>query len=147
MDLADLQNAVARGYGVDGGRGLGWPHNNRSLLLDALKLRHARLEQGSHITPVPANEGAGMSVDHHAIAEHRLEKSRRVLVRQRELIATRRAAGQPTTHSEKVLATFERSHAAFERSLQWIVKVQETIDPWASEQRNRPRYLRKPSSE
>ena len=88
-----------------------------------------------------------MSVDHRAMAEHRLEKSRRIVERQRELIAARRAACLPTTHSEKVLATFERSHAAFERGLQWIVKVQETIDPWATDQQDRPRVPRRPSSE
>jgi hypothetical protein len=88
-----------------------------------------------------------MSVDYLAIAERRLEKSRRVLERQRELIATRRAAGQPTTHSEKLLATFERSHATFERSLQWIVKVQETIDPWATDQHDGPTAPRRPVSE
>ena len=88
-----------------------------------------------------------MTVDYLAIAEHRLEKSRRVLERQRELIATRRAAGQPTAHSEKVLATFERTHATFERGLQWIVKVQETIDPWAADERDRPPVPRRLSSE
>jgi hypothetical protein len=67
-----------------------------------------------------------MPVDHRAMTEHRLEKSRRILERQRQLIAARRAAGQPTTHSEQVLATFERTHAAFERSLVWIVKEQES---------------------
>ena len=66
-----------------------------------------------------------MPVDHRAMIEHRLEKSRGIIERQRELIARRRAAGQPTTHSEQVLATFERTHAAFERSLVWIVKEQE----------------------
>jgi len=85
-----------------------------------------------------------MTVDYLAIAEHRLEKSCRVLERQRELIATRRAAGQPTAHSENVLATFERTHATFERGLQWIVKVQETIDPWAADERDRPRIPRRP---
>jgi len=57
-----------------------------------------------------------MSVDHRAMAEHRLEKSRRILERQRKLIAARRAARQPTAQSEKVLATFERSHTAKTRS-------------------------------
>ena len=85
-----------------------------------------------------------MTVDYLAIAEHRLEKSRRVLERQRELIATRRAAGQPTAHSENVLATFERTHATFERGLQWIVKVQETIDPWAADERDRSRIPQRP---
>jgi hypothetical protein len=68
-----------------------------------------------------------MPVDHRALIEHRLEKSRRIIERQRELIAKRRAAGHPTAHSEQVLATFERTHAAFERSLAWIVKEQEMI--------------------
>jgi hypothetical protein len=112
-----------------------------------MKLRHARLEQVGDIIPIPASQGAGMTVDYLAIAEHRLEKSRRVLERQRELIATRRAAGQPTAHSEKVLATFERTHATFERGLQWIVKVQETIDPWATDQRGRLPVPRRLSSE
>ena len=88
-----------------------------------------------------------MSVDHRAMAEHRLEKSRRILERQRKLIAARRAAWQPTAQSEKVLATFERCHAAFERGLQWIVKVEETIDPWATDQQDRPRVPRRLSSE
>jgi hypothetical protein len=72
-----------------------------------------------------------MSVDHRAMTEHRLEKSRRVVERQRELIAARRTAGHATIHSEMVLATFERSHAALERSLVWIVKEQEH-DRWAN---------------
>jgi hypothetical protein len=63
-----------------------------------------------------------MSVDHRAMTEYRLEKSRRIIERQRELVAKRRSAGQPTAHSESVLATFERSHAALERSLVWIVQ-------------------------
>jgi hypothetical protein len=67
-----------------------------------------------------------MPVDHRAMIEHRLEKSQRIIERQRELIARRRAAGHPTVHSEKVLATFERTHAAFERSLVWIEKEQES---------------------
>jgi hypothetical protein len=66
-----------------------------------------------------------MSVDHSVMTKHRVEKSRRILERQRELIARRRAAGQPTIQSEKVLATFERTHAALERSLVWMVKEQE----------------------
>jgi hypothetical protein len=53
-----------------------------------------------------------MSIDHRTMTEHGLEKSRRILERQRKLIAARRAAWQPTAQSEKVLATFERSHAA-----------------------------------
>ena len=57
-----------------------------------------------------------MSVDHRTMTEHRLEKSLRIVERQRKLIAARRAAGQPTAHSEKVLATFERSHIAFKRT-------------------------------
>ena len=66
-----------------------------------------------------------MSVDHRTMMEHRLEKSLRIVERQRKLIAARRAAGQPTAHSEKVLATFERSHLAFKRSLVWLAKEQE----------------------
>jgi hypothetical protein len=129
------------------GQGPGRLHHNPSLLLEVMKLRHARLEQVGDIIPIPASQGAGMTVDYLAIAEHRLEKSRRVLERQRELIATRRAAGQPTAHSEKVLATFERTHATFERGLQWIVKVQETIDPWATDQQGRLPVPRRLSSE
>ena len=69
-----------------------------------------------------------MPVDHRAMIEHRLEKSRRIIERQRELIARRRAAGHPTMHSENVLATFERTHAAFERSLRWIVTEQKMTE-------------------
>jgi hypothetical protein len=65
-----------------------------------------------------------MPVDHRAMTEQRLEKSLRIVERQRELIAARRAAGESTTHSEQVLATFERSHAAFKRSLVWLMKEQ-----------------------
>jgi len=46
-----------------------------------------------------------------------------------------------------VLATFERTHATFERGLQWIVKVQESIDPWAIGQQDRPPFPRRLSSE
>jgi len=62
-----------------------------------------------------------MSADHRAMTEHRfLAKSpphRRAATAN---VATRRAAGQPTSHSETVLATFERSHAAFELCLAWL---------------------------
>jgi hypothetical protein len=86
----------------------------------SLDLRKAAMYPAS-----PQANGIGMPVDHRAMIEHRLEKSRRIIERQRELIARRRAAGHPTMHSENVLATFERTHAAFERSLRWIVKEQE----------------------
>ena len=68
-----------------------------------------------------------MTVDHRAMTEYRLEKSRRIIERQRELVAKRRSAGQPAAYSESVLATFERSHAALERSLVWIVQEEGLI--------------------
>jgi hypothetical protein len=79
-----------------------------------------------------------MSADHQAMTEHRLAKSRRIVERQRQIVATRRAAGQPTGHSEKVLATFERSHAAFERCLEWLVNEAVKADTWATKQQDRP---------
>src|SRR5258705_6287086 len=89
------------------------------------KIVVTRLPKGGDVPRLPQANGIGMPVDHRAMIEHRLEKSRRIIERQRELIARRRAAGHPTMHSENVLATFERTHAAFERSLRWIVKEQE----------------------
>jgi hypothetical protein len=79
-----------------------------------------------------------MSADHRAMTEHRLAKSRRIVERQRQIVATRRAAGQPTSHSETVLATFERSHAAFERCLEWLVKEAVEADTWPTKLQARP---------
>ena len=79
-----------------------------------------------------------MSADHRAMTEHRLAKSRRIVERQRQIVAMRRAAGQPTGHSEKVLATFERSHAAFERCLEWLVNEAVIADTWPTKQQDRP---------
>src|SRR3981081_4785767 len=87
-----------------------------------------RLEQSGDVFRLPHVERVGMPFDHRAMIEHRLEKSQRIIERQRELIARRRAAGHPTMHSEKVLATFERTHAAFERSLRGVVTVQEMTE-------------------
>ena len=79
-----------------------------------------------------------MSADHRAMTEHRLAKSRRIVERQRQIVATRRAAGQPTSQSETVLATFERSHAAFERCLAWLVNEAVIADTWPTKQQVRP---------
>ena len=79
-----------------------------------------------------------MSADHRAMTEHRLAKSRRIVERQRQIVAMRRAAGQPTSHSEQVLATFERSHAAFERCLAWLVNEAVIADTSATNQQVRP---------
>ena len=66
-----------------------------------------------------------MPVDYCAMAIYRLEKSRRIIQDQRERIAKQRSDGHPTAESEKVLATFERTHAIFERGLIAIVKEQQ----------------------
>jgi hypothetical protein len=79
-----------------------------------------------------------MSADHRAMTEHRLAKSRRIVERQRQIVAMRRAAGQPTAHSETVLATFERSHAAFERCLAWLVNEAVKADTWPTNQQDPP---------
>jgi hypothetical protein len=79
-----------------------------------------------------------MSADHRAMTEHRLAKSRRIIERQRQIVATTRAAGQPTSHSATVLATFERSHAAFERCLERLVNEAVKADTWPTKQQGRP---------
>ena len=77
-----------------------------------------------------------MSDYHRVMTERRLEKSRRIMERQQEIVARRRAAGQPTKHSETVLATFERSHAALERCLIWIVNEQKASTSTTALQRH-----------
>jgi len=62
--------------------------------------------------------------DHVARAEHRVEKSRCIIERQREVIAHRRAAGHETQSSEKVLATLEQTHTVLERGLVALLKEQ-----------------------
>jgi len=62
--------------------------------------------------------------DHLAKAQHRVEKSRRIIEQQRERIARLRAAGHETSTSEKVLATLERSHTALEHGLAAMLKEQ-----------------------
>ena len=95
MERRALSRTSSRCAPCRRGQGSGRLHHNPSLLLEVMKLRHARLEQVGDIIPIPASQGAGMTVDYLAIAEHRLEKSRRVLERQRELIANAARRGNP----------------------------------------------------
>jgi len=67
--------------------------------------------------------------DHVAMAEHRIEKSRRIIERQRERIAKHRASGRETATSEKVLAALERSHAALQSGLIVMLKDQARDEP------------------
>jgi hypothetical protein len=63
-----------------------------------------------------------MSEDLKAIAERHVKEGQRVVGRQRELIAKKKALGQDTAASEDLLDIFERTLARFEEDLQVILK-------------------------
>jgi len=55
-----------------------------------------------------------------AMAEGHVEEGRRIVARQRDLIARQRALGRDTDVSEWLLSQFKRSLVAFEQDLQSI---------------------------
>ena len=52
-----------------------------------------------------------------AMAERHVREGRRAVVRQREIVARKKAAGQNSVMSQTLLDTFERTLAAFEEYL------------------------------
>jgi hypothetical protein len=55
-----------------------------------------------------------------ALAARHVAEGRKIVARQRLLIAKQKEAGRETTHSENLLAQFERTLAVFEDHLQEI---------------------------
>ena len=67
-----------------------------------------------------------MSFEHirRAIAERQVENGRRMIDRQRELIAGNKARGFDTVAAERLLASFERSQAIFDEELATLRKTE-----------------------
>ena len=69
------------------------------------------------------NEGGTiMDTDSVALAAHHVHLGRRIILRQRQLIAKEQALGLSTEQSESLLATFEASQVIFEEHFAALIK-------------------------
>ena len=67
------------------------------------------------------------------MAERHVEEGRRIIARQRELVARQKALGRDMTASQTLLEEFERSQAIFEADLQVIESdAHKTASSWRS---------------
>jgi hypothetical protein len=68
---------------------------------------------------------AGLNADHSALAHDHVVRGRRIVARQRQLIADIRARAGDCANAEELLSAFERSLVIFEDDLAVILKKEE----------------------